>query len=193
MSEETVNSVAPAGRDRAARRRMSQDPTPAEEAMGPWSARDRRRRPSSKRPPLLRCRKRSACSRRGDGSAGRLRRCCRGARGAARRRCPELRRQTRSDARPPQGARRAVVSNKMEKTVVVAVESRVRHPLYGKFMRRTTKFKAHDETEPAAKAIPSRSWRRARSPKRSAGASCVSSRRRSREMIQTLYPFEVRR
>jgi small subunit ribosomal protein S17 len=38
-----------------------------------------------------------------------------------------------------------VVSNKMEKTVVVAVESRVRHPLYGKIMRRTTKFKAHDE------------------------------------------------
>lgn len=38
-----------------------------------------------------------------------------------------------------------VVSNKMQKTVVVAVESRVRHPLYGKFMRRTTKFKAHDE------------------------------------------------
>lgn len=38
-----------------------------------------------------------------------------------------------------------VVSNKMDKTVVVAVETRVRHPLYGKFMRRTAKFKAHDE------------------------------------------------
>jgi len=38
-----------------------------------------------------------------------------------------------------------VVSSKMEKTVVVAVESRERHPLYGKFMKRTTKFKAHDE------------------------------------------------
>jgi small subunit ribosomal protein S17 len=38
-----------------------------------------------------------------------------------------------------------VVSNKMQKTVVVAVESRVRHPLYGKFMRRTARFKAHDE------------------------------------------------
>ena len=34
----------------------------------------------------------------------------------------------------------------MDKTVVVAVESRERHPLYGKFMKRTTKFKAHDET-----------------------------------------------
>jgi small subunit ribosomal protein S17 len=39
-----------------------------------------------------------------------------------------------------------VVSAKMEKTIVVAVETRVRHPLYGKFMRRTKKFKAHDET-----------------------------------------------
>src|SRR5579871_2591232 len=36
-----------------------------------------------------------------------------------------------------------VVSNKMQKTVVVAVESKMRHPLYGKIMRRTTKFKAH--------------------------------------------------
>ena len=39
-----------------------------------------------------------------------------------------------------------VVSNKMEKTVVVAVESRMRHPLYGRIVRRTKKFKAHDET-----------------------------------------------
>ena len=38
-----------------------------------------------------------------------------------------------------------VVSDKMEKTVVVAVESRVRHPLYGRIIRRTKKFKAHDE------------------------------------------------
>ncbi len=38
-----------------------------------------------------------------------------------------------------------VVSNKMDKTVVVVVETRVRHPLYGKFMRRTARFKAHDE------------------------------------------------
>ena len=39
-----------------------------------------------------------------------------------------------------------VVSDKMDKTVVVAVEDRVRHPLYGKIMRRTSKLKAHDET-----------------------------------------------
>jgi small subunit ribosomal protein S17 len=39
-----------------------------------------------------------------------------------------------------------VVSDKMDKTVVVAVEDRVQHPLYGKTMRRTNKLKAHDET-----------------------------------------------
>ena len=38
-----------------------------------------------------------------------------------------------------------MVSDKMDKTVVVAVESRIRHPLYGKTIRRTKKFKAHDE------------------------------------------------
>ncbi|ADG81191.1 30S ribosomal protein S17 [Thermincola ferriacetica] len=38
-----------------------------------------------------------------------------------------------------------VVSDKMDKTVVVAVETLVRHPLYGKIIRRTKKYKAHDE------------------------------------------------
>jgi small subunit ribosomal protein S17 len=38
-----------------------------------------------------------------------------------------------------------VVSDKMDKTVVVAVERSVKHPLYGRFIRRTSKFKAHDE------------------------------------------------
>jgi len=38
-----------------------------------------------------------------------------------------------------------VVSDKMDKTVVVAVEDRVKHPLYGKVVRRTNKLKAHDE------------------------------------------------
>ena len=42
-----------------------------------------------------------------------------------------------------------VVSDKMEKTIVVAVETKVRHPLYGKIMNRTTKFKAHDENNDA--------------------------------------------
>lgn len=38
-----------------------------------------------------------------------------------------------------------VVSNKMNKTVVVSVEDRFKHPLYGKVVRRTSKLKAHDE------------------------------------------------
>lgn len=39
-----------------------------------------------------------------------------------------------------------VVSDKMDKTIVVAIKTRVKHPLYGKIMNRTTKLKAHDET-----------------------------------------------
>lgn len=38
-----------------------------------------------------------------------------------------------------------VVSNKMEKTVVVVVESKVKHPLYKKLIKKTRRFKAHDE------------------------------------------------
>jgi len=38
-----------------------------------------------------------------------------------------------------------VVSNKMDKTIVVKVDRRVRHPKYGKFIKRSTKFYAHDE------------------------------------------------
>jgi small subunit ribosomal protein S17 len=38
-----------------------------------------------------------------------------------------------------------VVSNKMQKTIVVAVERKVMHPKYGKFIKMTSKFKAHDE------------------------------------------------
>ena len=38
-----------------------------------------------------------------------------------------------------------VVSDKMDKTITVAVKYRVRHPLYGKIINRTTKLKAHDE------------------------------------------------
>ena len=38
-----------------------------------------------------------------------------------------------------------VVSDKMDKTIVVEIRTRVKHPLYGKIMNRTEKFKAHDE------------------------------------------------
>jgi small subunit ribosomal protein S17 len=51
--------------------------------------------------------------------------------------------QARGTRRVRQGR---VVSDKMDKTVVVTVESRVRHPLYGRIVRRTKRYKAHDET-----------------------------------------------
>jgi small subunit ribosomal protein S17 len=42
-----------------------------------------------------------------------------------------------------------VVSNKMEKSITVAVERKVKHPIYGKFVAKTTKFMVHDETNDA--------------------------------------------
>jgi len=52
-----------------------------------------------------------------------------------------------SDARNFRKTREGlVVSDKMDKTVVVAVENRVQHPRYAKTMRRTSRLKAHDET-----------------------------------------------
>lgn len=55
-------------------------------------------------------------------------------------------------ARPARKVRTGlVVSDKMQKTVVVAIERRVQHPVYGKMITRTTHLKAHDE-ENAAKA-----------------------------------------
>jgi len=39
----------------------------------------------------------------------------------------------------------SVVSNKMQKTITVAVERKVKHPIYGKFVKTTKKFTAHDE------------------------------------------------
>jgi small subunit ribosomal protein S17 len=56
--------------------------------------------------------------------------------------------ETSTQTAAPRGRRKTrigrVVSNKMEQTAVVAIETMVRHPLYGKIIRRTTKFKAHD-------------------------------------------------
>ena len=59
--------------------------------------------------------------------------------------------QSGSDARAARSTYRKtreglVVSDKMDKTVVVAVEDRVKHALYGKVLRRTNKLKAHDAT-----------------------------------------------
>jgi small subunit ribosomal protein S17 len=53
---------------------------------------------------------------------------------------------SRPEGRPYRKVREGlVVSDKMEKTVVVSVEDRVKHALYGKVLRRTSKLKAHDE------------------------------------------------
>ena len=55
-----------------------------------------------------------------------------------------------ADARNYRKTRRGyVVSDKMDKTVVVEVEDRVKHPLYGKVIRRSSKVKAHDEQNSA--------------------------------------------
>jgi len=43
-----------------------------------------------------------------------------------------------------------VVSDKMDKTITVMIERKVPHPLYGKFVKRSTKLKAHDEANQAA-------------------------------------------
>ncbi len=54
------------------------------------------------------------------------------------------------DARPYRKVRRGfVVSDKMDKTITVKIESRVKHPLYGKVMSRSSKVKAHDENNTA--------------------------------------------
>lgn len=42
-----------------------------------------------------------------------------------------------------------VVSDRMDKTITVAIQRQVKHPMYGKFVKKTTKLKAHDETNDA--------------------------------------------
>ena len=55
-----------------------------------------------------------------------------------------------TETRPPRKVRTGlVVSDKMEKTVVVAIERRVPHPVYGKMVTRTKRLKAHDEENSA--------------------------------------------
>ena len=54
------------------------------------------------------------------------------------------------EARPYRKVRRGlVVSDKMDKTITVKIESRIKHPLYGKVMSRSSKVKAHDENNTA--------------------------------------------
>ena len=54
--------------------------------------------------------------------------------------------ETKSAERNLRKTRTGVVrSSKMDKTIIVAVERRVKHPIYGKFVKKTTKFMAHDD------------------------------------------------
>ena len=57
-----------------------------------------------------------------------------------------------------------VVSNKMDKSITVAIKRKEKHPIYGKFVNKTTKFVAHDETNtseiPCGLPRPDRSARR---------------------------------
>ena len=61
--------------------------------------------------------------------------------------------QSTSNGKPSRNARKTrvglVVSDKMQKTVVVAIERRLAHPVYGKMVTRTTRLKAHDEQNAA--------------------------------------------
>jgi small subunit ribosomal protein S17 len=61
--------------------------------------------------------------------------------------------EIRNAAASPRNARKSrvgtVVSDKMQKTVVVAIERRLAHPVYGKMVTRTTRLKAHDEKNEA--------------------------------------------
>jgi small subunit ribosomal protein S17 len=58
----------------------------------------------------------------------------------------QLNNTARHNRRTKQGR---VVSDKMDKTIVVVAETRVPHPVYGKIVRKSVKFKAHDETNDA--------------------------------------------
>ena len=49
------------------------------------------------------------------------------------------------EKRPPRALTGRVVSNKMRKTIAVEIERLIKHPTYGKYIRRTTKLLAHDE------------------------------------------------
>lgn len=52
-----------------------------------------------------------------------------------------------------------VVSNKMDKTIIVAVETKKEHPLYGKFIKQTTKFVAQDDKNECSEEIPCALWK----------------------------------
>ena len=76
-----------------------------------------------------------------------------------------------------------VVSDKMDKTVVVAIADRVAHPLYKKIVGRTYKLKAHDENNACGIGDTVKGWRPAPCPRTNVGAWSRSSRRRSKKEV----------
>ena len=75
-----------------------------------------------------------------------------------------------------------VVSNKMDKTIAVSIERLVKHPIYGKYIRRTTKVLAHDENNEARKATRLPSSRAGRCRAINPGCWCASSNARRRRV-----------
>jgi small subunit ribosomal protein S17 len=61
----------------------------------------------------------------------------------------EMKQETATERRARKTRVGLVVSDKMQKTVVVSIERRVQHPVYGKMVRKTTRLKAHDEENSA--------------------------------------------
>ena len=62
--------------------------------------------------------------------------------------------ETVSDEKKLRTVTAKVVSNKMDKTISVSVERKVKHPLYGKYMRKSTKFMVHEPpSKPSASAL----------------------------------------
>jgi small subunit ribosomal protein S17 len=57
--------------------------------------------------------------------------------------------QTKDEKKRPRALTGRVVSNKMQKTIAVEIERLIKHPTYGKYIRRTTKLLAHDEKSEA--------------------------------------------
>jgi small subunit ribosomal protein S17 len=84
-------------------------------------------------------------------------------------------------ARPPRRVKLGVVrSDKMDKTITVVTETRVPHPTYKKIVRKSVRFKAHDEKNEAKTGDTSGSWRRARCRVTSVGVCSKSSSARSK-------------
>ena len=75
-----------------------------------------------------------------------------------------------------------VTSDKMDKTIVVTIRSRYKHPLYGKIISHTRKFKAHDEENACGIGDTVRIMEPGRFPATSAGAWLRSSKKRSKTL-----------